>query len=462
MAIEITTATENQKLGIRTALLSGTNYSIEAGSASGDSFFKLKAIRDYSTGDNEGPGDFNDENWDNAEYEAGEIEGGVIRINGISNEYVRGFFQWALDNVSNWASPLTCYINEESDNVLNITNVYVSSNRDSIPEVEIFVTQSPEVSAVVDSIYFQNLKFINKVENNGNNIDITAANRIRLTSIDQDIELRTSDDVRIRAGDELELHSQFSDVTIITNVDSDHENTWRFTNEGTFSQSVSSGFAGFMQWKGESSGDGNGYTTLELHPDQSRSSSDQYLIIDPTVPNHIHIRAGGTIDNSNAELILGGENANFKVSNGENPSVAINSGIDQNFIVTTSYTAMGSPPGPISSEFVFQADGVFTVPETITANYDLNLKNNGDGVIKLGYQETPVDIYIGTSGGNTRLDLNSDKIRILSDAPASSIGSSGDFTGAVALSGNYFYYCTQTYDGVTNIWKRVQFSNDTW
>lgn len=65
-----------------------------------------------------------------------------------------------------------------------------------------------------------------------------------------------------------------------------------------------------------SSGDGFGYTTLELHPDATRSSTDQYLIIDPTFPNHIHIRAGGQQDNSQAELTIGGENTYFRVGAG--------------------------------------------------------------------------------------------------------------------------------------------------
>jgi hypothetical protein len=42
--------------------------------------------------------------------------------------------------------------------------------------------------------------------------------------------------------------------------------------------------------------------------------NDQYIILDPTVPNHIHVRAGGTIDASSAELYLGGEETNVNVS----------------------------------------------------------------------------------------------------------------------------------------------------
>lgn len=65
---------------------------------------------------------------------------------------------------------------------------------------------------------------------------------------------------------------------------------------------------------GENSGDGNGYSTIELVPDSDLYVNDQYLIVDPTAPNHIHLRAGGTQDGSSAELILGGEHANLRVT----------------------------------------------------------------------------------------------------------------------------------------------------
>ena len=42
--------------------------------------------------------------------------------------------------------------------------------------------------------------------------------------------------------------------------------------------------------------------------------NDQYIVLDPTAPNHIHVRAGGAIDSSNAELFLGGENTTVQVS----------------------------------------------------------------------------------------------------------------------------------------------------
>ena len=73
------------------------------------------------------------------------------------------------------------------------------------------------------------------------------------------------------------------------------------------------------------SGDGNGFGTIELVPDKDLYENDQYLIIDPTAPNHIHIRAGGDVDNSNAVLTIGGENSNFQINSGEDPSVVVRS-----------------------------------------------------------------------------------------------------------------------------------------
>lgn len=65
---------------------------------------------------------------------------------------------------------------------------------------------------------------------------------------------------------------------------------------------------------GTGSGDGNNKGTIELVPDNALYNNDQYLIVDPTAPNHVHLRAGGIQDNSNAELIIGGERTNILVS----------------------------------------------------------------------------------------------------------------------------------------------------
>ena len=68
---------------------------------------------------------------------------------------------------------------------------------------------------------------------------------------------------------------------------------------------------------GTASGDGFGYSTLELVPDNNLYANDQYLVVDPTQPNHIHIRAGGTQDASNAIVFLGGEKNHVRVQDND-------------------------------------------------------------------------------------------------------------------------------------------------
>jgi hypothetical protein len=55
----------------------------------------------------------------------------------------------------------------------------------------------------------------------------------------------------------------------------------------------------------------------ELHYNDSDYGNDQYIVIDPTFPNHIHVRAGGAIDASTALLILGGELNHVTVSDSD-------------------------------------------------------------------------------------------------------------------------------------------------
>jgi len=66
-------------------------------------------------------------------------------------------------------------------------------------------------------------------------------------------------------------------------------------------------------------------SSMILKPDSSLDN-DQYIILDPTEggPNHIHIRAGGPIDDSSADLFIGGEDNNLRVSD-TTKTVQINS-----------------------------------------------------------------------------------------------------------------------------------------
>ena len=127
---------------------------------------------------------------------------------------------------------------------------------------------------------------------------------------DADINITAADDVFITAnGDDIRLNA-FNSVEVSSG---DGNNTWTFGNGGGLDLPNS----GNIYNPGNTSGDGLGAPTLQINP-ASYLGTDQYIILDPTTPNHIHIRAGGNIDESSAELILGGEKTNVKVSDGSN------------------------------------------------------------------------------------------------------------------------------------------------
>jgi hypothetical protein len=91
-----------------------------------------------------------------------------------------------------------------------------------------------------------------------------------------------------------------------------------FTGNVTASNVVVDGAAsvnGYLYIKNRIYGDTTN-NTLYLVPSTNYAPelNDQYIIIDPTAPNHIHVRAGGAIDASTAELYLGGEQTNVNVS----------------------------------------------------------------------------------------------------------------------------------------------------
>ena len=101
------------------------------------------------------------------------------------------------------------------------------------------------------------------------------------------------------------------------------------------------------------SGDGAGLDTIKLipdatlHYDNGNYNNHQHLIVDPTAPNHIHIRAGGTIDNSNADLFLGGELTHIKVSDNQD-----------NVVIRTSVVGEGIA----ERNWVFDNSGNLTFP----------------------------------------------------------------------------------------------------
>lgn len=329
------------------------------------------------------------------------------------------------------------------------------------------------------------------------------------------------------------------------------ENTWQLSVGNT--GSANTGDVTFDGVKvigaGTASGDGNGYSTLELVPDNDLYGNDQYLIIDPTQPSHIHIRAGGTQDGSVAELYLGAELNNVKVRDGIGVTINNGSFISNfyNFIENTDYdTAIWStdesgnhwldititnPSNPTRSSDPFDIPFYsFTqFPQNKIEVFDgtsyIDLFSNGQTYtlgnqyqLRIGVTQAPSsnptiissltfridtltqsslqlenntldlfvdqDVYIyadqtiqlTTGNGNLRIttDDNTNSYTWYFTAqgylqfpqgigPISSKGKEGDEAGSVVFDVDYVYYCIANYtDGITDIWKRVAWSNDTW
>jgi hypothetical protein len=179
---------------------------------------------------------------------------------------------------------------------------------------------------------------------------------------------------------------------------------------------------------GTASGDGANLGTIELVPDGDLTS-DQYIIIDPTAPNHIHIRAGGTQDASNADLIIGGEDTNLLVSDTG----------DYVDVRTTSETA--------TNIWRFGSDGILSGPGMstlytywITApESSLKLSSSSDQVILNGAtgeflnDETDPANQIATIGdiSNTVTAETSFTVN------GGTLGDQPTFTGAPLFSGTY-------------------------
>jgi hypothetical protein len=96
-------------------------------------------------------------------------------------------------------------------------------------------------------------------------------------------------------------------------------NTYSYDSDGILVRSDSDRVGksvvgpGVLYGANKDSADQSGLNTIKLIPNED-INTDQYIIIEPTAPNHIHIRAGGTQDASSADLFLGGEVTNIVVS----------------------------------------------------------------------------------------------------------------------------------------------------
>jgi hypothetical protein len=183
-----------------------------------------------------------------------------------------------------------------------------------------------------------------------------ASQSVQLFNVD------TTGTVQITAGNPSKIWT-FSHDGSVTFPDATVQTT-AYTGTGTASTGDITFDGVKIQGAGTASGDGYGYSTIELVPDTDLyaistssgafgNSGGQYLIIDPTSPQHIHIRAGGPIDQAPAQLILGGEKANITVRDQDN------SYIEKHYVtINTESTAS------THYSWIFGDDGSLTFPDT--------------------------------------------------------------------------------------------------
>jgi len=118
----------------------------------------------------------------------------------------------------------------------------------------------------------------------------------------------------------------------------------------------------------------------------------------------------------------------------------------------------------------------------------LNSATTGDILVKgsgLLWESKDLDQVIGSIGNHTDVDHNTNPldenvlaydstsakyipttvkslVRALTSVPGTSLGSATDKAGMIAVDASYFFYCVADYDGTSDIWRRIAFTDETW
>jgi hypothetical protein len=215
--------------------------------------------------------------------------------------------------------------------------------------------------------------FVFTSEEGQSKISLPSGKSIRIEAGEnRDLSLTSGDDIYIETvGEADDIHINAADDIRFTTandiVENERSYSWIMDSEGRLQLPGN----GYIENPTDSSGDGYQNDTIKIVPD-NLLNTDQYLIIDPTAPNHIHIRAGGIQDESTAHLILGGERTNVVVSDSAR-SVAITTRPPR---IENTYTNLNEAS---SSEFITD------VLSDITFDYNVVV----DGIT---YTVTNVDV----------------------------------------------------------------------
>jgi len=244
-------------------------------------------------------------------------------------------------DIVDWLNQITGYSNIQRVIINQGTPINVTGLSWTPTNVQLAVAVPAEdVTQITDITFIYSTTSQIRVDYDNDAIDIIGNKMgINLTTTQgRDINVTSSDDLLIQTGDDTSIRSG-GHINFVSSADNNNYE-WRMESNGTLEFPA----RGRLRNPANSSGDGNGYDTFEIIPDFSRYEYDQYLIVDPTQPNHIHIRPGGTQDASLAELILGGEYTNVRVSDSGDNVVISTLGTDGPQI-TNNYTNINTSNG---------------------------------------------------------------------------------------------------------------------
>jgi hypothetical protein len=140
----------------------------------------------------------------------------------------------------------------------------------------------------------------------------------------------------------------------------------------------------------------------------------------------------------------------------------------------SGYTGSVGPTGPgFSGNLSLTGQSI----SGTQSNADINVNPLGTGRLKVSGDLVPdvdathsvgaqglawLKVYAGSINFADGSKFQTSKELGTNTVPLSSKGTSGDRQGLVALDSNYFYYCTGSYDGTADIWKRVAWDQTTW
>jgi len=239
--------------------------------------------------------------------------------------------------------------------------------------------------------------------------------------------------------------SNTGNVVVNTNDDLGNSATWTFDTTGNFHLANGNSVIKSVP---NNAGDGSGLSTLNLIPDNS-TGDDRYLIVDPTGPNHLHLRAGGAQDASTTALYLGGEQNYVQVLDNsglrlQNQLITVVEHVyndPADFINATWFTDSGnfyiqytSLNAQLTNDAYQDINSIFVVYPSSTSylTYGGSTQSLGGGVYKVKVDQGPpsepttltqINYYINVLKTNF-IELDSDGFNVYSEDDAIMTGTS--------------------------------------